>query len=430
MWQADPGAKRTWAEARAGAAACRLGGHEDWRLPTIKELYSLILFSGTDPDPRHLGTQGHQPFIDTDHFAFRYGDPAKGERVIDAQFASATKYVGTTMNGDESVFGVNFADGRIKGYGLRDPRGRAEKTFFVLYVRGNPAYGHNDFVDNEDGTITDRATGLTWMQFDSGHLRAGSAHDGRMPWEEALRWAETLHYAGHDDWRLPNAKELQSIVDYTRSPDTTQSAAIDPVFQVSSIRNENDQADFPYYWSSTTHAQRRGGEAACYVAFGRSLGFMRPPGGRGEGRWLDVHGAGAQRSDPKEGDPAAFPRGRGPQGDAIRIANHVRCVRGGQAAPRTEGPPLSEVPGPAEDRPAEAGRAPPHRGGEGPAGVGGASFLDRLDRDGDGLVSRDEFDGPLEHFEHFDRNGDGAISADEAPTGPPPGQGPPPPRRR
>ena len=43
------------------------------------------------------------------------------------------------------------------------------------------------------------------------------------------------------------------------------------------------------------------------------------------GAWLDVHGAGAQRSDPKEGNPADFPNGRGPQGDAIRIYNYVRA---------------------------------------------------------------------------------------------------------
>ena len=44
---------------------------------------------------------------------------------------------------------------------------------------------------------------------------------------------------------------------------------------------------------------------------------------------MDVHGAVAQRSDPKAGDPAMFPHGRGPQGDVIRIYNYVRLVRGG-----------------------------------------------------------------------------------------------------
>jgi hypothetical protein len=44
---------------------------------------------------------------------------------------------------------------------------------------------------------------------------------------------------------------------------------------------------------------------------------------------VDVHGAGSQRSDPKAGDPAMFPHGRGPQGDVIRIYNYVRLVRPG-----------------------------------------------------------------------------------------------------
>jgi hypothetical protein len=42
---------------------------------------------------------------------------------------------------------------------------------------------------------------------------------------------------------------------------------------------------------------------------------------------VDVHGAGAQRSDPKAGDPKMFPHGHGPQGDVVRIKNFVRLVR-------------------------------------------------------------------------------------------------------
>lgn len=43
--------------------------------------------------------------------------------------------------------------------------------------------------------------------------------------------------------------------------------------------------------------------------------------------WIDVHGAGSQRSDPKSGDPSIYANGHGPQGDAIRIYNYVRLVR-------------------------------------------------------------------------------------------------------
>jgi hypothetical protein len=313
----DAADKFTWAELQAYPAALNaesFGGYDDWRLPTIKELYSLIDFRGTDPHVEGDDTTGLVPFIDTNYFAFAYGDTSAGERIIDSQYASRTLYV-STVDG-ELLFGVNFADGRIKGYGLMHPGG-GEKTFLVICVRGKADHGVNDFVDNGDGTITDLATGLMWQQADSG---AG------LNWKDALAYAENLTLAGHDDWRLPNAKELQSIVDYTRSPDTTSSAAIDPLFHVTPITNEEGAADYPYYWTGTTHASYPDhGDTAAYVAFGRGLGYMN-------GEWRDVHGAGCQRSDPKAGDPADFPFGRGPQGDAIRIFNYVRCVRNASPA--------------------------------------------------------------------------------------------------
>ena len=326
MWQRDPRKKKTFTDAVAEASNFKLAGYEDWRLPTIKELYSLILFSGIDPDPRNARMSSLQPFINTKYFDFVYGDPTKNERIIDSQFLSSTKYVHFTMHRDETIFGVNFADGRIKGYPRRNPRSHGEKGFFVLHVRGNKDYGKNNYIDNRDNTITDKATGLMWMKLDSGHLKAGEKKDGSLNWQQALEWAENLVFAGYSDWRLPNVKELQSIVDYSRSPATTKSAAIDPVFKATVIVDEGGKKNYPFYWSGTTHARLQGGSAAAYVAFGSSLGWMRTPRNRNP-ELLDVHGAGSQRSDPKVGDPSRFPYGRGPQGDVIRIYNHVRCVR-------------------------------------------------------------------------------------------------------
>jgi hypothetical protein len=311
-WVRARGGKMSWADAMAGARACRVGGHDDWRVPTIKELYSLIQFTGEANGPRTPS----RPFLDTNYFGFVYGDTSRGERAIDCQDWSATEYTGTTMNGNATVFGVNFADGRIKGYGKTDSPTGSPHKLFVRYVRGNPAYGKNDFRDNADGTVTDRATGLMWSKADSG---AGKN------WQQALAWVQQLNatnYLGHGDWRLPSAKELQSIVDYSRIP------AIAPVFQISRLAD----GEYPFFWSSTTHLDGppgRSGGAAVYVSFGRALGWMRFPPGWGDFRLMDVHGAGAQRSDPKIGDPAMFPHGRGPQGDVIRIYNFVRCVRDG-----------------------------------------------------------------------------------------------------
>jgi len=94
MWVKVRGEKRSWDDAMAGAKTCRVGGHDDWRAPTIKELYSLIEFTG-----KCMGETGSKPFLDTNYFGFVYGDPARGERMIDCQDWSATEYVGTTMNG-------------------------------------------------------------------------------------------------------------------------------------------------------------------------------------------------------------------------------------------------------------------------------------------------------------------------------------------
>ena len=317
MWVQARGSKVPCSVAVAGAPICRVGRYTDWRMPTIKELYSLINFNGG------FHPEGNStPYLDTKYFRFVYGDRSKGDRPIDCQDWSATEYVGTTMNGNPTVFGVNFADGRIKGYPKqrRGPDGVTTHRLYVRYVRGNPDYGKNDFHDNGDGTISDLATGLMWSKTDS---KMG------MNWQAALAWVQAKNakkYLGHSDWRLPNAKELQSIVDYTRAPAVTHSPAVAPIFQTTRLRN----GEYPYFWSSTTHLDGpsdRQGFAAIYVAFGRALGWMQFPPGRGEYRLLDVHGAGAQRSDPKDGDPAAFPHGRGPQGDVICITNFVRAVR-------------------------------------------------------------------------------------------------------
>lgn len=309
--------KYTYAAALAGSSSCTTGGYTDWRLPTIKELYSLIMYYGAEPTPTAT-TQGTAvPYINTGYFTFGYGDlnaslhgAYADDRLIDAQYATSSIYVSTTMGGQLTMFGVNFADGRIKGYPSNN-----QKKYYVIYCRGNAQYGMNNFTDNGNGTITDHATGLMWMQNDNGTP---------ITWENALSYAENLSFAGYSDWRLPDVKELQGLIDYTRSPSTSNSAAIDPLFATTPITNEAGVADYGYYWSNTTFCSQSpaNGTAACYVSFGRAIGYMAALGG-----WVDVHGAGAQRSDPKTGDPANYPNGFGPQGDAIRIYNYVRLVR-------------------------------------------------------------------------------------------------------
>ncbi|MFT5871239.1 MAG: hypothetical protein ACI8WT_000157 [Clostridium sp.] len=143
IWQKDPGEKMNWETAVSELDNFELAGNDDWRIPTIKELYSLVQYSGK------TGTSGDTsiPYIDTNYFVFTYGDAAGEPRFIDSQILTSTIYDSTTLGGDTTVFGYNFADGRIKGY-------EVTKNFYCYHVRGNINYGQNLFVDNNDETIT------------------------------------------------------------------------------------------------------------------------------------------------------------------------------------------------------------------------------------------------------------------------------------
>jgi len=80
-----------------------------------------------------------------------------------------------------------------------------------------------------------------------------------------------------------------------------------------------------WFWTSTTHGDNLFG---IYICFGRALSAWQ-----WRGQPMNAHGAGAQRSDPKAGDPAGYSRGLGPQGDQIRIYNYARCVRNAGSKP-------------------------------------------------------------------------------------------------
>lgn len=289
-WQQAHNEKRlSWQAANQACAALDLGGYKDWRLPTIKELFSLADFRGST---------GQQPFIDpifeirepsadilnNDRFAPTHRTDMMG------QTWSSTIYSGDHWGrpGVKGAFFFNFLDGRIKQAPVQGKMG-----LFYRCVRGD-RWGENQFIANADGTVTDQLSGLTWQQQDDGKVR---------DWENALAYCADLSLAGHTDWRLPNVKELQSIVDYSR-----HDPALDPHYF-----SQSDPTG--WFWSSTTHGENF--RFANYICFGKCIAV--------DG--TDVHGAGAQRSDPKTGDPNEFIHGLGGQKDQVRIYNYARCVR-------------------------------------------------------------------------------------------------------
>jgi hypothetical protein len=109
-------------------------------------------------------------------------------------------------------------------------------------------------IDNGDGTVTDESTGLTWEKLSDD----GSLHDkdNTYTWQNAvdtkIATLNAQSFGGHDDWRLPNRFELDSIVRLgANSPATyaafaTGCAPACTVTTCSCTRSD-------YYWTSTTY---------------------------------------------------------------------------------------------------------------------------------------------------------------------------------
>jgi hypothetical protein len=115
------------------------------------------------------------------------------------------------------------------------------------------------YVDNGDGTITDVNTGLQWEKQSSD----GSVHDqsNTYTWDQAFSGhVASLNsaggFAGHTDWRVPNVRELQSIVNYQNvmpavSPAFNTNCAASCTVLTCSCTSPSGSVE---YWSSTTVA--------------------------------------------------------------------------------------------------------------------------------------------------------------------------------
>jgi hypothetical protein len=117
------------------------------------------------------------------------------------------------------------------------------------------------FTNNGNGTVTDHLTGLIWLQ------NANCANALR-DWTTALRNVMELNLVGtmnskpcgdtsnsgshQTDWRLPNVKELQSLIDFAYENPALSNAAGTAKWSTAGDAFIGVQSD--YYWSSSTHA--------------------------------------------------------------------------------------------------------------------------------------------------------------------------------
>lgn len=95
------------------------------------------------------------------------------------------------------------------------------------------------FTINADNTVTDNTTGLTWMRCSLGQTGSDCSSDSA----KSYTWAEALNEVAknHNGWRLPNIKELASIVEFK---------CYDPIINTTIFPNTQSNT----YWSSSPYA--------------------------------------------------------------------------------------------------------------------------------------------------------------------------------
>lgn len=197
LWQKqDDATFRTWDDAVSYCSSLGTG----WRLPARLELMSIV----------NYGT--YSPSTDKNYFPYCHS----------GGYWSST----TDAENPANACVVSFADGGLY-YNPKD----CALCAFVRCVHGS-ALPKTSCTDNGDGTVLDSTTGLVWQQGEGGQMST---------WEDAISYCDTLSLANKTDWRLPNSRELESLVD-----DTSKSPQIDMSFF------PNAQA-VPY-WASTTYA--------------------------------------------------------------------------------------------------------------------------------------------------------------------------------
>jgi hypothetical protein len=123
---------------------------------------------------------------------------------------------------------------------------------FLLAFAGSAAAGYKDL---GDGSVLDTATGLAWES---------ASGTQTYTWQAALARCESLTTGGHGDWRLPNIRELASLIDYSR-----HMPAVDPRFAVS--------AAYMAYWSSSAYLGWGSTAAIINTYYGTLNGASKTP---------------------------------------------------------------------------------------------------------------------------------------------------------
>ncbi len=224
-----------WAGALSNANGLSLAGYSDWRLPNVNELKSLINAEvGDSAAWLNLPAQGFSNVLTG--FSQYWSSTTSAAATGDA--FQVTLGIGGVVNSwKAATLNVLAVRAGQSGGAVSLPK-TGQTTSYAVGDDGDlekgVAWPSPRFKDNGDGTVTDNITGLMWDQ--TGNRFAISN------WAGALSDANGLSLAGHSDWRLPNLKELRSLINNGQADSATW-------LNTQGITNVQPE----YYWSSTTY---------------------------------------------------------------------------------------------------------------------------------------------------------------------------------
>ena len=131
--------------------------------------------------------------------------------MYDREDAAVAKWKRLQKEGVVNYFGVHlFRKPALAEKTVRTPR-TVSRGKFALPSPPAAVPAATRFLDNGDGTVTDRATGLMWIK--NGWR---SAFKSAVTWWGAIQKTDAFTAAGYEDWRLPTIEEWHSLLDTAR----------------------------------------------------------------------------------------------------------------------------------------------------------------------------------------------------------------------
>ena len=260
-----------WFKASDHCEQSTHGGFSDWKLPDSHELHSVLDFGTTSP------AMDTTAFVNApSKFSADYDQWWKECYWTSSPYAkdSTVAWVGMVNSGD-------MAEGSGTPYHLNDKAAKGWDGCYARCVReAGLTLNWRRFVKldtkPDQPVVADMVTRLLWQGCSAGQKGSACSGDASMmDWKSSLAHCEKLSWGGKDDWRLPNVKELRSLVDTGK-----RSPAIDdkmfpntPYYGAKLTSNNAGQ-----FWSSTARSYN---DFALYVGFGSGFShFYKQPEGR------------------------------------------------------------------------------------------------------------------------------------------------------